>query len=85
MKIETIFRLVPYYFASDMLGFRALVIAVPPEAPRAQRFRLRLRLRGWSWRLVEIELPSELRYRIASKVARARNRPDQDAAPASSP
>ncbi|WP_419951055.1 DUF2939 domain-containing protein [Methylobacterium sp.] len=85
LKIETIFRLVPYYFASDMRGFRALVIAVPPEAPRAQRFRLRLRLRGWSWRLVEIELPSELRNRIASKVARARNRPDQDAAPASSP
>lgn len=85
LKIETIFRLVPYYFASDMRGFRALVIAVPPEAPRAQRFRLRLRLRGWSWRLVEIELPSELRNRIADKVARARKRPDQDAEPANSP
>ncbi|WP_019905536.1 DUF2939 domain-containing protein [Methylobacterium sp. 77] len=84
LRIETITRLIPYYFASEMRGFRTVVIAVPPEAPRAQQFRLRLRLRGWSWRLVEIELTSDLRARIASKAARSRNRSDQgqESAPA---
>lgn len=81
LRIDTISRLIPYYLSSEMRGFRTLVIAVPPEASRSQRFRLRLRLRGWSWRLVEIELPSDLRNRIASKVARVRNHPDQDAVP----
>ncbi|WP_313898813.1 DUF2939 domain-containing protein [Methylobacterium sp. E-045] len=81
LRIDTISRLIPYYLSSEMRGFRTIVIAVPPEASRSQRFRLRLRLRGWSWRLVEIELPNDLRNRIASKVARAHSRPEQEAAP----
>lgn len=83
LRIETLRRLIPYYLASEMRGFRTVVIAVPPEAPRARQFRLRLRIRGFSWRLVEIELTDDLRSRIAAKVARARSRPDQpDAEPA---
>ncbi|MFD1300196.1 DUF2939 domain-containing protein [Methylobacterium marchantiae] len=85
LKIDTLTRLIPYYLASDMRGFRTVVIAVPPEAPRSQQFRLRLRLRGWSWRLVEIELTSDLRARIASKATRLRSRSDQETAPAAIP
>nr|USU33288.1 DUF2939 domain-containing protein [Methylobacterium sp. OTU13CASTA1] len=63
-------RLVPFYLSSEMRGFRTVVIPVPPDETRDRRFRLRLRLRGWTWRLVDIELPEELRERIAQKLAR---------------
>jgi hypothetical protein len=69
LRIENLRRLVPFYLASEMRGFRAVVIPVPPDATRERRLRLRLRLRGWTWRLVDIELPEELRERIAQKVA----------------
>ncbi len=71
LHVESLARLVPFYLSSEMRGFRTVVIPVPPEAPRDRRFRLRLRLRGWTWRLVDIELPEELRERIAQKLARA--------------
>lgn len=71
LRIENLRRLVPFYLASEMRGFRTVVIPVPPEATRERRMRLRLRLRGWTWRLVDIELPEELRERIAQKVAGA--------------
>jgi len=69
LRIENLRRLVPFYLSSEMRGFRTVVIPVPPEAARDRRLRLRLRLRGWTWRLVDIELPEELRERIAQKVA----------------
>ena len=71
LRIDGLRRLIPFYLHSEMRGFRAVVIAVPPEAPRANRFRVRLRLRGWTWRLVDIELTQALRERIAQKLARA--------------
>jgi hypothetical protein len=72
LRIENLRRLVPFYLSSEMRGFRTVVIPVPPEASRDRRLRLRLRLRGWTWRLVDIELPEDLRERIAEKVAGAR-------------
>jgi hypothetical protein len=72
LRIENLWRLVPFYLSSEMRGFRTVVIPVPPEASRDRRLRLRLRLRGWTWRLVDIELPEDLRERIAEKVAGAR-------------
>lgn len=71
LRIENLRRLLPFYLASEMRGFRTVVIPVPPEVARDRRLRLRLRLRGWTWRLVDIELPEELRERIAQKVAGA--------------
>lgn len=71
LHVENLHRLVPFYLSSQMRGFRTVVIPVPPEATRARQFRLRLRLRGWTWRLVDIELPEDLRGRIAQKLARA--------------
>ncbi|MDP4002245.1 DUF2939 domain-containing protein [Methylobacterium sp. NEAU K] len=71
LAIRNLGRLVPYYTALEMRGFRAVVIPVPPEAPRAERTRIRLRLRGLSWRLVDIEMAEILREQIAAKLGRA--------------
>ncbi|MEE7458377.1 hypothetical protein MPAR168_08690 [Methylorubrum populi] len=69
LRIPDLGRLLRYYFASDMRGFRSVVVAVPPDRPRREQFRLRLRLRDWGWRLVDIELSEDLRSRIAEKAA----------------
>lgn len=71
LRFDGLRRLIPFYLGSEMRGFRTVVIAVPPEGPRARQFRVRLRLRGWTWRLVDIELTQALRERIAQKLARA--------------
>ena len=70
LHIESVRRLIPFYLASEMRGFRTVVIGIPPEAGRDRRLRIRLRLRGWSWRLVDIELNDELRERIAQSFVR---------------
>jgi len=71
LAIRNAGRLLPYYAALEMRGFRAVVIPVPPEGPRAERNRIRLRLRGFSWRLVDIEMADILRAQIAAKLGRA--------------
>ncbi|WP_336488181.1 DUF2939 domain-containing protein [Methylobacterium nigriterrae] len=70
LHIGSLSRLVPYYLHSEMRGFRTVVIAVPPEAPRSRQLRIRLRMRGWVWRLVDIEVTEELRAEMAQKLAR---------------
>ncbi|MBE7202761.1 DUF2939 domain-containing protein [Methylobacterium sp. A49B] len=71
LAIRNVDRLLPYYAALEMRGFRAVVIPIPPDAPRAERTRIRLRLRGLSWRLVDIEMADTLRQQIAAKLSRA--------------
>ncbi|MCJ2036688.1 DUF2939 domain-containing protein [Methylobacterium sp. J-068] len=71
LRIESLRRLIPFYLASEMRGFRTVVVGVPPEASRDRRLRIRLRLRAWTWRVVDIELNNELRERIAQTFARA--------------
>lgn len=71
LAIRNIGRLMSYYAASEMRGFRAVVIPIPPEGPRGHRTRIRLRLRGLTWRLVDIEMAESLREEIAAKLARA--------------
>ncbi|MGU3538681.1 DUF2939 domain-containing protein [Methylobacterium sp. A54F] len=70
LRIDRLSRLVAYYFASDMRGFRTVVIRVPPDAQRDRQFRIRMRLRGWVWRLVDIEVTDTLREEMARKLAR---------------
>ncbi|WP_375274150.1 DUF2939 domain-containing protein [Methylorubrum thiocyanatum] len=69
LRIPDLKRLLRYYLASDMRGFRSVVVAVPPDRPRHEQFRIRLRLRDWGWRLVDIELSDDLRRRIGEKAA----------------
>ncbi len=64
-------RLLTYYAAAEMRGFRAVVIPIPPEAPRSERTRIRLRLRGFTWRLADIEMADALRGEVAAKIGRA--------------
>ena len=71
LVIRGLGRLMPYYAALEMRGFRAVVIPIPPEGSRAERTRIRLRLRGLSWRLVDIEMAEMLRAQIAAKLSRA--------------
>ncbi|KAA0122734.1 DUF2939 domain-containing protein [Methylobacterium sp. P1-11] len=71
LAIRSLGRLMSYYAALEMRGFRAVVIPIPPEASRAERTRIRLRLRGLSWRLVDIEMADVLREQIAAKLSRA--------------
>lgn len=69
LRIPDWARALRYYLASDMRGFRAVVIPVPPDRPRQEQFRIRMRLHDWGWRIVEIELSEDLRGRIADKIA----------------
>jgi hypothetical protein len=55
---------------AEMRGFRTVVFSYPPGRPRASQFRLRLRLRGFTWRVVDLELPQDLRERISRKLIR---------------
>ncbi|MGY2046947.1 DUF2939 domain-containing protein [Methylobacterium sp. JK268] len=55
---------------AEMRGFRAVVFSFPPDRPRASQYRLRLRLRGFTWRVVDLELPADLRDRISQKLLR---------------
>ncbi|MFB0489838.1 hypothetical protein ABIE45_002424 [Methylobacterium sp. OAE515] len=71
LAIRSVGRLMPYYAALEMRGFRAVVIPIPPDAPRTERTRIRLRLRGLAWRLVDIEMADMLREQIAAKLGRA--------------
>ena len=69
LRLGSLRELRDLYVASDMHGFRTLLVAFPPDEPRAGRFRLRLRLRGLGWRLVDVELPDALRDAISRKLA----------------
>lgn len=71
LAIRNFGRLMSYYAASEMRGFRVVVIPIPPEGARGHRTRIRLRLRGLTWRLVDIEMAESLREEIAAKLARA--------------
>ncbi len=69
LAIRSLGRLGAYYAASEMRGFRAVVIPVPPEGPRSQQTRIRMKLRGFSWRLADIEMAEALQVQIAAKLS----------------
>ncbi len=56
--------------ASSWRGFRNVYFLLPPGEPAASRFRLQLRLGRATWRVVSLELPPELRQRIAADLSR---------------
>lgn len=56
---------------SQARGFRNVYVVVPPKAPADQRYRIQLRLSRLSWKVVNIELPVELRRRLARRIAAA--------------
>lgn len=68
LHASTIGQLFALFRSSEPRGFRGMVVSYPPDRPLENRFRLRLRLRGWTWRVVDLELPSALRERISQRL-----------------
>ncbi|MFE1601266.1 DUF2939 domain-containing protein [Methylobacterium sp. ID0610] len=70
LSARTLPDLVALARTAEMRGFRGVVFSYPPGHPRAEQVRLRLRLRGFTWRVVDLELPAALRERISQKLVR---------------
>lgn len=59
---------------AEMHGFRRLLVSYPADAPRGRRFRLHLRLSGFTWRVIAVDLPDELKRRLADEIRRRAER-----------
>jgi hypothetical protein len=57
-------------FVQSEQGFRRFDIGVPIDAPPTRRLKLQFRLTHWVWKLAGIELPEELRVRLARELMR---------------
>jgi Protein of unknown function (DUF2939) len=55
-------------------GFRRFVLTVPVNAPQSRRFRLRFRLTSWTWKLAAVDVPEDLRNRLAQELVRQTER-----------
>jgi Protein of unknown function (DUF2939) len=51
-------------------GLRTFILPVPVAAPPPRRFKLHFRLTTWRWKLSAVELPEELRTRLARELIR---------------
>ena len=69
-------------YASSDYKIKDFHVAVPPEVRKSQRLRLRMRLSGWSWKLVDIQLPHEVRIEIAQRIVHALEKRQQSQEPA---
>ncbi len=58
-------------YSNSEYSFDDFYVTVPPSRPEAQSFRIRLRLIRWTWKLHEIQLPDELRARLARRIMTA--------------
>jgi signal transduction histidine kinase len=57
-------------FVQSEQGLRRFDVGVPIDAPPARRLKLQFRLTHWVWKLAGIELPEELRVRLARELGR---------------
>ena len=48
-------------------GLGNFYVRLPPDRPSIQQFRLHLRLVNWRWKLAGLEVPEELRLRLAQE------------------
>ncbi|TGD96944.1 DUF2939 domain-containing protein [Methylobacterium nonmethylotrophicum] len=67
-------QLFALFRTAEPRGFRGMVVSYPPDRSIENRFRLRLRLRGWTWRVIDLELPTALRERISQRLTGAMQR-----------
>jgi Protein of unknown function (DUF2939) len=54
--------------ASELRGFRSIIVSLPPDRPQERQVRLRLRLARGSWKLVSIDLPPALLSELARRL-----------------
>jgi hypothetical protein len=57
-------------FIHSEQGLRTFALDVPIGAPAPRRFRLLFRLTAWTWKLSAVELPAELRLRLARELVK---------------
>jgi hypothetical protein len=57
-------------FVQSEQGLRSFDIGVPIDSPPGRRLKLQFRLTHWVWKLCGIELPEELRVRLARELIR---------------
>lgn len=55
--------------SSQTRGFRNISFGLPPRAGPEARFRVHFRLTRFEWRVVRLELPPEIRRRLARQIA----------------
>jgi hypothetical protein len=61
-------------YANSEYSLNSFYVSVPVAVPPPQRFRLRLRLTQWTWKLFEVQLPEELRLRLANELIKSTER-----------
>jgi hypothetical protein len=61
------------YAASEYRG-KDFHTAVPPTRPKERRYRIRLRLTQWKWRLIDVQLPHDVRIKLAQVLIKAREK-----------
>ena len=57
-------------FVQSEQGLRRFDVGIPIDAPPTRRLKLQFRLTHWVWKLAGIELPEELRVRLARELIR---------------
>jgi hypothetical protein len=65
-SFESLWRL---WLNSDYRG-RSFYVYLPPKKPRAEQFRAHLRLIGWRWRIIGLDLPEDLKERLARELVK---------------
>jgi hypothetical protein len=55
-------------FIHSEQGLRSFEVAFPATAPARLRLKLQFRLTNWTWKLAAVELPDELRVRLAREL-----------------
>jgi hypothetical protein len=55
-------------FVHSDQGLRHFEIGLPTGQPPARQFRLQFRLTAWTWKLAGVELPEEIRIRLAREL-----------------
>lgn len=55
-------------YANSEYSFDDFYVTVPPSPTEQQAFRIRLRLIRWTWKLHDVQLPDDLRTRLARRV-----------------
>lgn len=58
------------WLSTEYLG-RTVIVRLPPEGKRAGRFGLKLRLSQWTWKISGIDLPRDLREKLAEELIEA--------------
>jgi hypothetical protein len=65
-SFDSVWRL---WLNSEYLG-RDFYVHLPPGGSRSEQFKVRLRLIRWRWRLVGIDLPEELKEKLARELVK---------------